>query len=74
MLTTLSSLDDNLSGIYKKKKKNAKEKNLRKKIKSVCNFIRPKNNKFFRNAKNVKKEVKTNKWVIQKISKHVLIL
>ena len=27
----------------------------RKKIKSVCNFIGTKNNKFFRNAKNVKK-------------------
>ena len=52
MLTTLSSLDDDLSGIYKRECKGCMD---RKKIKSVCNFIRPKNNKLFRNAKNVKK-------------------
>ena len=53
MLTTLPSLDDNLSGIYTNK--NAKDAWTEKKIKSVCNFIRPKNNKLFGNAKNVKK-------------------
>ena len=36
MLTSLSSLVDNLSEIYKKKCKGCKE---RRKIKSVCDFI-----------------------------------
>ena len=38
----LSDLVDNLSEIYKKKYKGCKE---RKKLKSVCNFIKLKNNK-----------------------------
>ena len=42
MSTSLSSLVDNLSEIYKKECKGCKE---RRKIKSVCNFIGLKNNK-----------------------------
>ena len=42
MSTSLSSLVDNLSEIYKKGRKVCEE---RRKIKSVCNFIGLKNNK-----------------------------
>ena len=53
MSTSLSSLVDNLSEIYKKECKGCEEK---RKIKSVCNLIDLENNKLNTNAKNVKKD------------------
>ena len=59
MSTSLSSLADNLSEIYKKECKVCEE---RRKIKSVCNFIGLKNNKLNYDCKECKKKiVKTNK-------------
>ena len=52
MSTSLSSLVDNLSEIYKKECKGCKE---RRKIKSVCNFIGLKNNKLNYECKECKK-------------------
>ena len=52
MLTSLSSLVDNLSEISKKECKGCKE---RRKIKSVCNFIGLKNNKLNYECKECKK-------------------
>ena len=52
MSTSLSSLVDNLSEIYKKECKGYKE---RKRIKSVCDFIRLKNNKLHYKCKECKK-------------------
>ena len=55
----LSDVVDNLSEIYKKKCKACKES---KKLKSVCNFIKLKNNKLRCKCEECKKEmVKTNK-------------
>ena len=53
MSTSLSSLVDNLSEIYKKECKRWKER--KKKIKSVCNFIGIKNNKLYYKCKGCKK-------------------
>ena len=58
MSTSLSSLVNNLSKIYKKKYKVCEE---RRKIKSVCNFIGLKNNKLNHEYKECKKIVKPNK-------------
>ena len=52
MSTSLSSLVDNLSKIYKKECKGCEE---RRKIKSVCNFIGLKNNKLNYECKECKK-------------------
>ena len=52
MLTSLSSLVDNLSEIYKKKCKGCEEK---RKIKSICNFIGLKNNKLCYKCEECKK-------------------
>ena len=52
MSTSLSSLVNNVSEIYKKECKGCEEK---RKIKSVYNFIGFENNKL-RNAENVKKD------------------
>ena len=52
MSTSLSSLVDNLSEIYKKERKGCKEK---RKIKSVCNFISLENNKLNYKCKECKK-------------------
>ena len=52
MSTSLSSLVDNLSEIYKKECKGYKE---RKRIKSVCDFIRLKTNKLHYKCKECKK-------------------
>ena len=52
MSTSLSSLVDNLSEIYKKECKGYKE---RKKIKSVCDFIGHKNNKLNYKCKECEK-------------------
>ena len=52
MLTSLSSLVDNLSEIYKKKCKGCEEK---RKIKSICNFIGLKNNKLRYKCEECKK-------------------
>ena len=52
MSTSLSSLVDNLSEIYKKECKGCEEK---RKIKSVCNFIGLKNNKLNYECKECKK-------------------
>ena len=52
MSTSLSSLVDNLSEIYKKECKGCEE---RRKIKSVCNFIGLKNNKLNYECKECKK-------------------
>ena len=52
MSSKLSDLVDNLSEIYSKECKECKE---RKKKKSICNFIGL--------EKDVKKTVKTNKWI-----------
>ena len=51
-MTTLSNLVNNLSEIYKKECKGCKEKI---KIKSICNFIRLKNNKLNYKCKECKK-------------------
>ena len=53
MSTSLSSLADNLSEIYKKECKGCME---RKKIKSVCNFIRLKNNELHYKCKKCEKD------------------
>ena len=53
MLTSLSSLVDNLSEINKKEYKGCKEK---RKIKSECDFIRLKNNKLNYRCKKFKKD------------------
>ena len=50
MSTSLSKLVDNFSEIYKKECKGCDE---RRKIKSVCNFIRLKNNKLDRECKKM---------------------
>ena len=55
MSTSLSSLVDNLSEIYKKECKGCEEK---RKIKSVCNFIGLKNNKLNYKCKECK-----NRWL-----------
>ena len=61
MWTSLSSLADNLSEIYKKEWKVCEK---RRKIKSVCNFIGLENNKLNYECKECKKKVvKTNKWI-----------
>ena len=52
MSTSLSSLVDNLSEIYKKEYEGCEEK---EKIKSVCNFIGLKNNKLNYECKECKK-------------------
>ena len=52
MSTSLSSLVDNLSEIYKKERKGCEEK---RKIKSVCNFISLENNKLNYRWKECKK-------------------
>ena len=52
MSTSLSSLVDNLSEIYKKECKGCEEK---RKIKSVCNFIGLENNKLNYKCKECKK-------------------
>ena len=59
MSTSLSSLVDNLSKIYKKVCKGCKEKK-----KSKCDFIGLKNNKLLYKCKECKKKMaRTNKWV-----------
>ena len=58
MSTSLSSLVDNLSKIYKKECKGCEE---RRKIKSVCNFIGLKNNKLRCKCEGCKKKKK--KWL-----------
>ena len=63
MSSKLSDLVDNLSEIYSKECKECKE---RKKKKSICNFIGL--------EKDVKKTVKTNKWIDWKVSKCIPIL
>ena len=52
MSTSLSKFVDNLSEIYKKECKQCEE---RRKIKSVCNFIGRKNNKLNYECKQCKK-------------------
>ena len=59
MSTSLSSLVDNLSEIYNNACQGCKE---RKKIKSATLFNLKIIN-YFTNATNVKKIVKTNKWI-----------
>ena len=54
MLTSLSSLIDNLSEIYKKEFKVCEE---RRKIKLACNFIGLKNNKWNYECKECKKRL-----------------
>ena len=64
MSTSLSSLVDNLSKIYKKECKGCEE---RRKIKSVCNFIGLKNNKLNYECKELKKRwLKTVNGLIKK--------
>ena len=53
MSTSLSSLVDNLSEIYKKECKGCEE---RRKIKSVCNFIDLENDKLNYECKECKKK------------------
>ena len=61
MSTSLSSLVDNLSEIYKKKCKGCEE---RRKIKSVCNFIDLENDKLNYECKECKKKIlKVNKRI-----------
>ena len=55
MSTSVSSFVDNLSEIYKKKKK-WKECEERRKITSVCNFIVLENNKLNYKCKEFKKD------------------
>ena len=66
MSTSLSSLVDNLSEIYKKECKGCEE---RRKIKSVCNFIGLKNNKLNYECKECKKRsLKPVNGLIKKFS------
>ena len=66
MSTSLSSFVDNLSEIYKKECKGYKE---RKRIKSVCDFIRLKNNKLHYKCKECKKgQLKPINGLIKKFS------
>ena len=61
MSTSLSSLVDNVSEIYKKECKGYEE---RKKIKSVCNFTSLENNKLNCKCKEFKKKmINYNKWI-----------
>ena len=53
MSTSLLSLVDNLSEIYKKECKECKK---RRKIKSVCNFVGPKNNRLYYKCKECKND------------------
>ena len=55
MLTSLSSLVDNLCEICKKKKKKCKGCEEKRKIKSICNFIGLKNNKLRYKCEECKK-------------------
>ena len=71
MSSKLSDLVDNLSEIYSKECKGCKE---RKKIKSICNFIRFENDKLHYKCKEYIKKVKTNKWIDWKVSKYIPIL
>ena len=72
MSTSLSSLFDNLSEIYKKECKECEEK---RKIKSVCNFIGLENDKLNSKCKECKK-----RWLmpinelIKKVSKCISVL
>ena len=59
MTSKLSDLVDNLSEIYKKECKGRME---RKKIKSLCDFIGLKNNKYY-SVKMQQKMFNVNKWI-----------